>query len=133
MSRPIFKSDRSAFNNRNESFIDMALGRAAMIVEIALKTTAGMPVSNTKASGNKRGGGGHMKSETRFFKNQRGNWRTEVDKEYAAAQEAGIINGHPVKNYSTPGTSAHFFLRAIDTMVRQSESIIAETRRALKL
>jgi hypothetical protein len=40
----------------------------AMAVEIALKTSAGMPVDT-----------GNMKSATRFFKNKRGNWRTEID------------------------------------------------------
>jgi hypothetical protein len=33
---------------------------------------------------------------------------------YAAAQEAGITRGHTIKNYSTPGTGAHWFRHAID-------------------
>lgn len=32
--------------------------------------------------------------------------------DYAAAQEAGTIRGRPIRNYSTPGTGAHFLENA---------------------
>lgn len=32
--------------------------------------------------------------------------------DYAAAQEAGTTRGHPISNYSTPGTGAHFLENA---------------------
>lgn len=135
MAKQVFKSNRGGFMKKNDAFLDMAMGRMAMLVEVALKTTAGMPVSNTKASGNSRGGGGHMKSETRFFKNGRGKWRTEVDKQYAAYQERGARQdgSHPVRNYSTPGTSSGYFRRAIDTLDRQRDSVIHEARVAVGL
>lgn len=122
MSQPIFRSNRGDFNKKHGSFVDMALGRLAMYVEIGLKTTAGMPVDT-----------GNMKSQTRHFKNRVGNWRTEVDTDYAAVQELGVINGHPIRNYTTSGTSSGFFRRAIDSMLSQKEQIILETKRALNL
>lgn len=122
MGKAIFKSNRSEFNRKHAAFIDMFLGRLAMAVEIALKTTSGMPVRY-----------GNMKSQTRHFKNKVGNWRTEVDTSYAAAQETGMINGHPIKNYSTQGTSAGFFRRSIDTMNRQRDNIAQETKNATGL
>jgi hypothetical protein len=38
--------------------------------------------------------------------------------DYAAAQEAGFTRGHPIKNYSTPGTGAHFLQRAGDRIAK---------------
>lgn len=124
MSQPIFKSDRGSFNSKHTAFIDMALGRMAMTVEIALKTSAGMPVKT-----------GNMKSQTRHFKNKVGNWRTEIDVEYAGYQELGRRRdgSRVVRNYSTSGTSAGFFMRAIDIMFRQRDGLIMEAKRAVQL
>lgn len=135
MGKLKFRSNSADFLKRNESFKDMVKGHMAQDIEVALKTTAGMPVSNTKASGNKRGGGGHMKSETRFFRSPSGGWRVEVDKSYAAYQERGAREdgSHLVRNYSTPGTSKGFFRRAIDMTWRHRTNYIEETRRALNL
>lgn len=119
----MFKSNRSEFYRKNAAFVDMVLGRSAMSVEIAIKTTAGTPVKH-----------GLMKSDTRHFKTADGRWRVEADKEYAAVQEAGKRRGSkPFKHYTTPGTSAGWFKRAIDTMLRQRQSFIAEARRANNL
>lgn len=38
--------------------------------------------------------------------------------DYAAAQEAGSAGGHPIQNYSTPGTGAHFLKRAGDRIAK---------------
>lgn len=119
-----FRSNRSQFNEKHSSFIDMVLGKLAMDVEIALKTDAGMPVDT-----------GNMKSQTRFFKNKLGNWRTEIDVVYAAYQERGMrADGtNVIKNYTTGGTSSGFFRRAIDIMLTGREARILETKRALNL
>jgi hypothetical protein len=124
MSGPSFKSNRSEFYRKHSSFVDMTLGRLASYVDVALKTSAGMPVLT-----------GNMKSQTRFFKSKMGGWRTEVDVAYAAYQEAGQRKDgtHDVKNYSTSGTSAGFFQRAIDIMLNQREQAIEESKRALNL
>jgi len=130
-----FTSDRSSFNHHNARLIDFILGHMALDIDYHLKTDAGMPVSNTKASGNKRGGGGHMKSETRAFKNSNGKWRVEIDKAYAAYQERGMRRdgSHVVRNYSTPGTSAGFFHRAIEVVARNRDNYIDQAKNAVGL
>lgn len=129
-----FISKRPQFERKNNALIDMVTGHMAMDIEMHLKTDAGMPVSNTKASGNKRGGG-HMKSETRHFRSPNGGFRVEIDKAYAAYQERGMRKdgSHPVRNYSTAGTSKGFFKRAIGKVVPRKLTYIAEARKALNL
>lgn len=41
-------------------------------------------------------------------------------KKYAQAQEAGIIHGSPVRNYTTPGTGPHFAENAVRQVVEDS-------------
>lgn len=135
-----FKSERGTFWHKNNALIDMVQGRMAMHIEVALKTTAGMPVSAPKAAraarGQKKGrGGGHMKSETRHFRSPSGGFRVEVDKAYAAYQERGMRadGSHVVRHYSTPGTSKGFFRRAINSVVVNRDHYISEARSALNL
>lgn len=122
MSGPVFKSKRDDFLDRHNAFVDMALGRMAMAVEVFLKTSAGMPVLY-----------GNMKAQTRGFRNEIGNWRTEVNVEYAAVQELGrrLDGSHVIKNYSTSGTGAGFFARAIDSMTKNRDQYISEASRAV--
>lgn len=119
-----FISNRSDFNKKHEAFIDMAAGLLTMDVEIALKTDAGMPVD-----------AGNMKSQTRHFKTDRGNYRAEVDVGYAAYQEMGARSDgtHRVKNYSTSGTSAGFFHRAIQIMLNGRAGRIQQAKEAVGL
>lgn len=135
MGKAIFKSNRHLFERNNEAFKDMVLGHMAQDIEIGIKTTAGTPVSNTKASGNKRGGGGHMKTEARHSRMGMGMFRVDVNKEYAAYQERGMRadGSHRVRNYSTSGTSAGWFKRAVNTVLRSKGNYINEARRALNL
>lgn len=136
MTDMIFKSNHQPFLNKHAAFKDFLMGHMAMDIEVALKTTAGMPVSNTKASGNKRGGGGHMKSETRHFRNPFApGFRVEIDKAYAAYQERGVRKDgtHIVKHYTTAGTSAHFFRRAIDAVERNKSAYVSEAKMAVGL
>lgn len=118
----IFTSDRSEFNRKHESFIELVTSRMAVSVESYLKISAGMPVKT-----------GRMKSATRSFKNKRGSWRTEVDVAYAAPQEAGTIKGSSIQHYSTPGTSAGFFQRAIDNNNSNRNQFIQEAKEAVGL
>lgn len=133
MNRPVFKSNHGPFFSKNDALKDMVMGHMAMDIEVGIKTTAGTPVSNTKASGNKRGGGGHMKASARHFRAENGKFRVEVDKVYAASQEVGIVNGHPVKHYSTPGTSSRWFQRAINGVIHNKSQYISEAKGALGL
>lgn len=88
--------------------LDQELGRKAALIEI--KAKARVPVSNTKASGNKRGGGGHLQSSGNHRRLGFGRFRIEFNKEYAAYQERGMRRDgtHVVKNYSTPGTGKDY-------------------------
>lgn len=120
----VFKSNRSTFNNKNHAFKDMVQGRMAADIEVALKTTAGMPVKT-----------GAMKSETRHFRSPKGGFRVEIDKAYAAYQERGMRadGSHAVRHYTTGGTGKGFFRRAIDGVVKNRDNYIKEAKRALNL
>lgn len=124
----LFTSKREAFERNNAAFKDMVQGRMAMDVEVAIKTTAGTPVKT-----------GAMKADVRHFKNEKGGWRVEAGKEYSAVQERGQRlsgAGAPTKhftNYTTAGTSAGWFKRAIDQVERRKEQYILEARRAVGL
>lgn len=123
-----FKSNRGSFLRNNDAFMDMVTGHMAQDLERDLKTNSGMPVKH-----------GPMKSSTRHFRNSRGKFRVEINKEYAAVQEAGIRRtgkGAPTarfKNYTTAGTSAGFFRRAINGIIRRKSQYIEEAARALNL
>lgn len=47
---------------------------------------------------------------------------------YAQAQEAGVIRGTRVKNYSTPGTGAHFAESAVRKVVQNADSYFRKAR-----
>lgn len=122
-----FTSNRSAVRKRTVTFVDMVLGHMSMAIEVGLKTTSGMPVDK-----------GQMKAATRHFKNRQGQWRVEIDKEYAAVQEAGRrMSGpgaptKPFQNYTTSGTSAGFFMRGVMAVIRNKASYVNEAREALR-
>lgn len=128
MKRPTFTSRRAEIIRKNDDFIDMVTGRMAMDLERNLKSNAGMPVKT-----------GRMKSGTRHFRNSRGKFRVEVNAEYASVQEAGVRmtgKGAPTKkfkNYTTAGTGAGFFMRAIDSVISRKSSYIEEATKALNL
>lgn len=119
-----FVSNRGAFMSKHERFMELLVSRIAMQGEVILKTSAGMPVLT-----------GNMKSQTRHFKNARGNYRLEIDVEYAAYQEAGrrADGSHQVTRYSTSGTSAGFFTRTIEQLSRNYLSYVREAKQAVNL
>lgn len=133
MGSAVFKSNAQQFLNKNERLKDMVLGHMAMNVEILAKRR--VPVSNTKASGNRRGGGGHLQSSIRHFRSNSGQFRVEANKEYAAYQERGMTSAgtRVVKKYSTPGTGKHYFKDAITATQQKANSFIQEARMALGL
>ena len=124
MSKGIFKSSRTIFNNKNEAFLDYVKGHMAMDIEVAIKTSAGTPVKT-----------GGMKSEVRHFKTPTGSWRVEADKAYSAYQELGMRRdgSHKVRRYTTAGTSKGWFRRAINSVTRSRDQYIVEARRAVGL
>lgn len=120
----MFTSKRGEFLRKNDAFKDMVQGKMAMDIETFIKMSSGIPVKT-----------GNMKSQVRHFKNDDGHWRVEADAAYSAYQERGARadGSHRVRNYSTPGTSAGWFKRAIDSIVSHKETYIMEARRALNL
>lgn len=116
-----FFSDRSAFNRKHATFLDILMGHMAMDIEIFIKTTTGTPVKT-----------GDMKAETRHFRTKTGGFRVESTKEYAAYQERGMRKDgtHIVKNYTTLGTGPHWFQKAIDLVLKDRLSYINTARRA---
>lgn len=123
-----FKSKRASFLRNNEAFMDMVTGHMAIDIERTLKAGSGMPVKT-----------GRMKASTRSFRNSRGNHRIEINSEYAAVQEKGrrlTGVGAPTrsfKNYSTSGTGAGFFKRAIGSVIGRKSTYISEAAKALNL
>lgn len=116
-----FTSKIPQFLRKNDSLIDMVLGRMSADVERGIKSTAGTPVKT-----------GGMKSSARHFRSTRGKFRVEVNKEYAAYQERGSRSDgtRKVRNYSTAGTSAGWFARAINNVIANKRSYIKEAARA---
>lgn len=123
-----FKSSRASFLRNNDAFMDMVTGHMAIDIERGLKSSSGMPVKT-----------GRMKASTRSFRNSRGKHRVEINAEYAAVQEKGrrlTGVGAPTrsfKNYSTSGTGAGFFRRAIDVVVGNKSNYVDEAAKALNL
>lgn len=128
MSPPKFTSNQVAFLKTNEQLKDMVLGHISLDIDRYVKTAAGTPVKT-----------GDMKAETRAFKNKSGQWRVESGKEYSAVQEAGRrMRGPgaptaPFKHYTTSGTGAGWFHRAIAAIVGNAPSYVDEAARALGL
>lgn len=120
-----FVSTRQDFTRKHNAFMDILTGHMALDMEVILKTSAGMPVDT-----------GAMKADTRHFKSEKtGKYRVEVDKAYAAFQERGQREdgSHEVRQYTTPGTSAGFFQRAIDIVTENRQSYVNEARSAVGL
>jgi hypothetical protein len=120
--RSIFSSKRDEFMKKNNSLVDMVTAHMAQDIERAIKIEVGTPVDT-----------GQMKAATRSFRNGLGKHRVEINKEYAAVQEAGFIKGSRIQNYTTPGTSSGFFQRAIKNVWRRRTNYVTEAARALGL
>lgn len=128
MAAYFFKSNADEVMRVTRVLVDMIQGRMAMDIEIATKTSSGMPVKT-----------GGMKSEVRSFKTGEGKWRVIAGKEYSAVQEAGVrLSGkgaptRPFTNYTTSGTGPGWFNRAIMSVVKNREQYVQEAKRALGL
>lgn len=123
MAKSVFKSNQAAVLRKNEDMQNFVLGRMAMDVEVGIKVSAGTPVKT-----------GAMKADTRHFKTASGKFRVEMGKEYSAVQEAGRRGGSAAfRHYTTPGTSAGFFKRAVDSVQRNAPKYFKEAKVALNL
>ena len=50
------------------------------------------------------------------------------NKEYAAAQEAGTTQGHPITHYTTPGTGKAYAKRGVEKAMKNSQSTMRKAR-----
>ena len=112
---------------------NMALAHMAIDIEIFAKTH--VPVSNTKASGNRRGGGGHLQSSITHRKLKSLHYEVTANKEYAEYQERGMRRDgtHRVKKYSTAGTGKGYFKRGIEMVKGRSVNYFKEAKQAVGL
>ncbi len=118
-----FTSKRGEFNRKNNDLREMVLGNMSIDIERAIKSTAGTPVDK-----------GHMKASAQQVRQGTGGFRVEVNKEYAAVQELGIRSGaKPFQNYTTQGTSAGWFRRAIEATWSKREGYLKMAKVALGL
>jgi hypothetical protein len=68
-------------------------------------------------------GGGHLRNDT-IKTVIGGKGKIVWGKRYAAAQEAGIINDKPIRNYTTPGTGKKYAENAIRKVDKNRDSYI---------
>src|SRR3990167_10115193 len=106
-----FKSTRTIFNRKNDAFIDLVTGNMAQDIERAAKLK--VPVKT-----------GDLQSSIKHYKTQRGTYRIEANKEYAAYQERGMRRdgSHQVKRYTTPGTGKQWFKGAINKAISHKKA-----------
>jgi hypothetical protein len=72
-------------------------------------------------------GGGHLRDDV--LKRVLGLVGTiSWDKEYAGAQEAGQTRGHPIRNYTTPGTGKHYARNASKEAVKNAANLMRKAR-----
>lgn len=127
-NKAVFKSNRRVFTSKHDEFKDVLMGHIAQDIEVAIKTTAGTPVKD-----------GVMKSMVRHFRANNGQFRVEANAEYSAVQEVGRRMSGPgaptaaFKNYTTPGTSAGWFGRAIMSVLKNKDNYVKEAARAVGL
>lgn len=121
----VFSNDRHIFDNKHAQFVDMLLAHVSLNIETRIKIGR-IPVKH-----------GLLKASVRSFKANDGStphtYRVEVGKEYAAPQEEGVINGSPIKNYTTPGTGSHWFLEAVQGELRNAPQVVNEVAKAIGL
>lgn len=126
MAAAVFKSNRAAFFRKNDKLKELAMGNMAIDIDRYIKTSAGTPVKT-----------GDMKSETHAYEVKPGKFRVISPKEYSATQEAGrrfTGPGAPTaefKNYTTAGTRAGWFKRAITAITRHKHQYIKDAATVL--
>lgn len=102
---------------QNERALDRALNRMAVDIERLSKVR--VPVDK-----------GQLKSSGKHVKVGPLHYRTEFNKEYAAYQEFGGDGKRIVRNYTTPGTGAHYLKNSGDQIKKNAWGYIkAEVNR----
>lgn len=116
-------------------FVDALMGLMAAGVDAKMKTSGEVPFLPKSTKWAQRGA---LRASIRHNKLGTGSYVVTVGENspaetYAAAQEAGFTRGHPIKNYSTPGTGAHFFQHAVDDVKERAPEYIKAAKEAAGL
>lgn len=99
--------------NRINKSMDLALGLMARAVEGA---------SRPKTPRDR----GDLRREVSAKKVKQGQYEVVWNKEYAQAQEAGVINGSKIRNYTTPGTGPGFAEYGIRKVTADAERYLRQ-------
>ena len=101
---------------------DSALGRMGKDIELIAK--AKVPLESTD-----------LFKEIQYQKKGTLKHRVVVDSEYAAFQERGrrFDGSHVVKNYSTPGTGAHYLGAAAKQVVEKGIEYLRQANQLIKI
>jgi hypothetical protein len=118
-----FKSNIPDFIAKHEAAKEMLMSTMSLDMERGIKSTSGTPVDK-----------GQMKASAHQERWING-YRVVVNKEYAEYQERGSREDgtHQITNYTTAGTSAGWFQRAVDSVLGNSANYIEIARRAIGL
>lgn len=63
---------------------------------------------------------GQLRSDSDTYRESLMHWQVRYHKEYALAQEKGKVNGHSVRNYTTPGTGKAYLKTAGDKVMNRA-------------
>lgn len=129
-------NDRSSeFLVKNARFGDALMGLMAAGIDAKIKTSGEVPFLPKSTKWAQRGA---LRASVRHNKISMGHYEVSVGENspaeaYAAAQEAGVTRGHPIRNYSTPGTGAHFTQHAIEDVVQRRPEYVKAAQEAAGL
>jgi len=123
------------FKARTAIFTDTMMALMSASIENKIKTGGEVPFLPKSTKWAQRGA---LRTSIRSQKVSVGNYKVTAGEnspagDYAAAQEAGVTRGHPIKNYSTPGTGPHWFQHAIDIVKKRSSEYAQTAKKAAGL
>lgn len=130
-----FIDNKTEFIAKSAAFTDLLMGLMAAKIQSSIITSGRVPLLPVSTKWAQRGA---LRQSIRSVKLAVGMYVVTAGTgspaaAYAAAQEAGTTRGHVMKNYSTPGTGAHWFRDAIDTTIAQAPELIQRAKNAVGL
>lgn len=113
-----FDDKHKEFIARTAVFADELMGLMASSIHSQIITSGRVPMLPKSTKNAQRGA---LRASIRHNKLSVGQYEVTAGKNspaqaYAASQEAGTTRGYPIRNYSTPGTGAHWFRDAVNTI-----------------
>lgn len=127
-----FDNQSEAFVGKVAIFADTMMALMATAIQSQIITSGKVPFLPVSTKHAQRGA---LRSSIRSRKSAVGSYVVTAGENspagsYAAAQEAGITNGHQIKNYSTPGTGPHFMQDAVDTIKERAGEYAQQAQEA---